>query len=174
MSLIADGVQTLNEDIEVIAFLPGASYLFLLIAPEGDSELFFGLALLAAVVGAGFYNYLCYLKNEDGEDREEEQDEHKQEQDSPPEEHEETTDDWKDPRRETAEADEEDTTAEDIIVLVLLGSWGLLLLSSMYFLHQFFSKSWVLPEVLFFISFGVIAIYVTEGVLRLAVGGYGE
>lgn len=172
MSLIADGVQTLNEDIEVIAFLPGSSYIFLLIAPGGNSELFFGLALVAAVVGAGFYNYLGYLKDEGREKREEKREEHKQ--NSPSEANEETTDSWEDPRSETSETDEENITAEDVIVIFLLVSWGVLLLISMYYLCQFFSKSWILPEVLFFVSFGVLAIYGTEGFLRLTIDDYGK
>jgi uncharacterized ion transporter superfamily protein YfcC len=154
--MLADGVQTLKEDIEVVAFLPGASYVFLLISPGGDKILLFILAILAAIVGSAFYNYLNHLKSDE-----------KKEDASGMEE--EKADNWNDPRETTNEADNEDTVAG-----VLIASWGGLLLVSMYFLYGLFSKNWILPEILFFISVGVIALYFTEGVLRYILTDYGE
>lgn len=162
MSFLGDAVQTLNEDIEVASFLPGINYVFLLISPSDRSELFFGLALVAAIVGAALFNHLRSLKSTedtdiDNIDTNEQNEESKE---------------WKDPRDTDSSQSENNQIGQKFASMLLFLPWGALLLLSMYFLFERFSKDWILPEVLFFISTGFLALYTTDIVLKRFVNDY--
>jgi len=165
MSVLGDAVQTLNEDIEVAAFLPGVNYVFLHIASGSGSDLFFGLALTASVVGAALFNHLRSLASDEATTDEEQ--EANEEEEAPEE--------WEDPRGdEINQPDGHGQISRRTTSTLLLLPWSVLLLVSMYFLLERFSRNWILPEMLFFISIGFIALYLTDGVLKRLVYGYDE
>lgn len=165
MSVLGDAVQTLNEDIEVVAFLPGINYVFLQIVSGDGLNLFFGLALTASVIGAALFNHLRSLAS-GGATIDEEQKEN---------EGEEALEEWEDPRGDgiNQSYDHGQISRKTTSALLLL-PWSGLLLVSMYFLLERFSKNWILPEMLFFISIGFIALYLTDGVLKWLVYDYNE
>ena len=163
MSLLGDAIQTLNEDVEVIAFLPGVNYVFLHIASGSGSDLFFGLALAASVVGAALFNHLRSLASGGGTNSEE----------ADTAEGENRPDEWEDPRAGVGyRSSNGKPISQRGASISLFLVWGGLLLVSMYYLLERFSKSWVLPEVLFFISIGFTALYATDAVLKRYVSGY--
>lgn len=165
MSVLGDAVQTLNEDIEVAAFLPSVNYVFLHITSIGGSDMFFGLAFAASVVGAALFNHLRSLASDEAPTDE------KQEGN----EGEEAFEEWEDPRDdEINQSNGHRQISRRTTSVLLLLPWGVLLLASMYFLLERFSKNWVLPEMLFFISVGFIALYLTDAVLKRWVYGYDE
>lgn len=165
MSVLGDAVQTLNEDIEVAAFLPGVNYVFLHIASGDGSDLFFAFALTASVVGAALFNHLRSLASGEAT-TDEEQEEN---------EGEEAFEEWEDPRGdEINQSNSHRRISRRTTSVLLLLPWGVLVLVSMYFLLERFSKNWVLPEMLFFISVGFIALYLTDAVLKRWVYGYDE
>ena len=162
MSVLGDAVQTLNEDIEVAAFLPGANFVFLLISPGGDPTVFLALAILSAVVGAGFFNYLSYLSEQEGSHVEENKDEVGGSDST---------------GAGTQPVDRQGGSGRidlDVASLFLLVPWAILLVIGMYFLLERFERNWILPEILFFVSFGFICLYPTEYLLKRFVSGYRE
>jgi hypothetical protein len=162
MSILGDAVQTLNEDIEVTAFLPGVNYVFLHIASGGGSDFLFALALTASIVGAALFNHLRFLGSD--EDTDDEKTEGVEEGSSK---------EWDDPRNsDHSQSVSDREIGQERASMLLLIMWGGLLLTSMYFLLERFSRSWVLPEILFFTSTGLIALYVTDAVLKEGVSDY--
>ena len=165
MSVLGDAVQTLNEDIEVAAFLPGVNYVYLHITSIGSSDKFFWLAFAASVVGAALFNHLRSLVSDEaptGEGQEENEGE-------------EASEEWEDPRDDVInQSNGHRQISQQTTSALLLLPWGVLLLVSMYFLLERFSRNWVLPEMLFFISVGFIALYLTDPVLKRWVYDYGE
>ncbi|ACV12239.1 hypothetical protein Huta_2072 [Halorhabdus utahensis DSM 12940] len=163
MSVLGDAVQALNEDIEIAAFLPGVNYVFLLIASEDGSNLFFGLALGASVVGATLFNHLRHLASDESTNTD----------DTEADERENASEEWEDPRdggNNQSGGDRQISQQSASMLLLLV--WGALLLVSMHFLFERFSKNRVLPEVLFFISVGFIALYVTDIILNRYISSY--
>ncbi|WP_123619200.1 hypothetical protein [Halorubrum sp. CSM-61] len=158
MSLLGDAVQTLNEDIEIAAFLPGVNYVFLLIASGDGLNLFFWLTLAASIISAALFNHLRSLASNKDSGTEGTG--------------EEVSDEWDDPRDDQLDNSLQITQRGASILLFL--PWVVLLAVSMYFLLERFSKDWVLPEILFFVSVGFISLYLTDIILKYCVSDHTE
>jgi len=160
MSILGDAVQTINEDVEVAAFLPGANFVFLHISSKTGTDWLFAFTFASAVVGATLFNHLRALDAEDG--YETGIDSGRSEEDG--------SEEWSDPREADYEGLQEKLQrSQRSVSAVLFVSWGGLLIWSMYLLSKDFAESWILPEVLFFVSLAFLALYATRYVLEFFV-----